>query len=206
MTIHDFLLMPTLDGSEVREEPHGLDTTILQRVVSRTTQPVPQGTAIPEPTVEETIATRADPGVVAKAKNTAKRKASTQPEVSTDATKRKVVIKKNSKVGVSGQAATTHSELSKEVNKGEFLNVIPLRTFNSRIGLDVIHPPIILPDKRVSDAPHAESSVTLRETTHSSSRGAPGKLLFPCCLTRLLYFPSFYYFLMFSLFCRCYHS
>ena len=203
MTILDFLLMPSLDGNEVREEPHGLDTSVLQRVVNRTTLLASPGAAIPAPTVEETIATRADPGVVAKAKNTAKRKASTQPEVSTDATKRKVVIKKNSKVGVSGQAATTHSELSKEVNKGEFLNVIPLQTFNSRIGLDVIHPPIILPDKRVSDAPHAESSVTLRETTHSSSRGAPGKLL---CLTRLLHFPSFYYFLMFSLFCRCYHS
>ena len=177
MTILDFLLMPSLDGNEVREEPHGLDTSVLQRVVNRATPLASPGAAIPEPTVEETIATRADPGVVAKAKNTAKRKASTQPEVSADATKRKVVIK-NSKVRVSGQAATAHSEPPKETNKGEFLHVIPLRTFNSWTGLDVIHPPIILPDKEVLDAPPAESSVTLRETTHSSSRGAPGKLFF----------------------------
>ncbi|GKD64781.1 hypothetical protein Tco_1306889, partial [Tanacetum coccineum] len=47
MSIYDFLCMPSLDKVMVREEPHGLDTSILGRVADRTTSPAPAGTAIP---------------------------------------------------------------------------------------------------------------------------------------------------------------
>nr|GEV64882.1 hypothetical protein [Tanacetum cinerariifolium] len=39
MGIYDFLCMPSLDKVTVREEPHRLDTSILDRVVDRTTSP-----------------------------------------------------------------------------------------------------------------------------------------------------------------------
>lgn len=106
MGICDFIIWPSLDGTELKEEPHDQDTSILQRVVDPTTPPAPEGTAIPEPKLEEIIATRDDLGLVAKAKNAAKRKASTRPEVSTDATKKKKVAKKNSGVGSSEQPAS----------------------------------------------------------------------------------------------------
>ena len=67
------MLMPSWDGIEVREEP---------------TPPTPYGETILKPTLEEIIATRVDPGMVAKAKNATKRKTSTWQEVSTDATKK----------------------------------------------------------------------------------------------------------------------
>ncbi|GJZ32515.1 hypothetical protein Tco_0577951 [Tanacetum coccineum] len=41
MSIHDFLCMLSLDKATVREEPHGLDTSILGRVADRTTSPAP---------------------------------------------------------------------------------------------------------------------------------------------------------------------
>ncbi|GKA93977.1 hypothetical protein Tco_0815963 [Tanacetum coccineum] len=41
MSIHDFLYMPSLDKATVREEPHGLDTSILGTVADRTTSPAP---------------------------------------------------------------------------------------------------------------------------------------------------------------------
>nr|GEW47296.1 hypothetical protein [Tanacetum cinerariifolium] len=47
MSIYDFLCMPSLDKVTVREEPHGLDTSILGRVADRTTSPAPASIAIP---------------------------------------------------------------------------------------------------------------------------------------------------------------
>ncbi|GKE60509.1 hypothetical protein Tco_1510876 [Tanacetum coccineum] len=60
MSIYDFLCMPSLDKVMVREEPHGLDTYILDRVVDRTTSPAPAGTAIPSAFLEEIAVTRPD--------------------------------------------------------------------------------------------------------------------------------------------------
>nr|GEU28991.1 hypothetical protein [Tanacetum cinerariifolium] len=47
LSIHDFLCMPSLDKVTVLEEPHGLDTFILGRVVDRTSSPVPAGQRYP---------------------------------------------------------------------------------------------------------------------------------------------------------------
>ncbi|PWA48008.1 hypothetical protein CTI12_AA393550 [Artemisia annua] len=164
MSIHDFLLMPSWDGTEVKEEPHDLDTSIIQRVVDRATPPALEGTPIPAPTVEETIATRADPGVVTKAKNAAKRKASTWPQVSTNATRNKKVAKKNSEVGSSGRAASDGSDQVDD----------DIQDDDTEFAADHFkRPEEVNKDKEVSDAPHAESSVTLRETTQSGSRRAP---------------------------------
>lgn len=167
MSIHDFLLMPSWDGTEVREEPHGLDTSLIQRVVDRATPPALVGTAIPAPTVDETIATRAHPRVVTKAKNAAKRKASTRPEVSTYATRNKKVAKKNSEVGSSERATSDGSEqVDGDIQDND----------TDPAADDFEHPDEVNKDKEVSDAPHADSSVTLRETTQSRSRGAPGTI------------------------------
>ncbi|GJU62651.1 hypothetical protein Tco_1244486 [Tanacetum coccineum] len=94
--IYDFLCMPSLDKVTVREEPHGLDTSILDRVVDRTTSPALAGTAIPPAFLEEITVTRPDLKVVTKADNAAKRKASTGPDISTNATKNTRSSKKGS--------------------------------------------------------------------------------------------------------------
>ncbi|GJT29241.1 hypothetical protein Tco_0909516, partial [Tanacetum coccineum] len=72
MSIHDFLCMPSLEKATVREEPHELGTSILDRVVDRTTPPAPAGTAILHASLEEIAVTRSDPNVVAKADHAAK--------------------------------------------------------------------------------------------------------------------------------------
>ncbi|GJV60639.1 putative reverse transcriptase domain-containing protein, partial [Tanacetum coccineum] len=76
--------MPSLDGTTIREEPHDLGTSLLDRVVDHTTTPAPLGTVIPKTTSEETIVTRPDRKVVIKAKNAAKQKASTRSESAAD--------------------------------------------------------------------------------------------------------------------------
>ncbi|GJS72973.1 hypothetical protein Tco_0705814 [Tanacetum coccineum] len=89
----------------VREEPHGLDTSYLGRVADRTTSPALVGTAIPRASLEEIAVTRPDRKVVTKADHSAKRKASTRPEISTNVAKKTRSNKKGSEVGSSGQAA-----------------------------------------------------------------------------------------------------
>ncbi|GJZ62385.1 hypothetical protein Tco_0618522, partial [Tanacetum coccineum] len=104
MSIYDFLCMPSLDKVTVREEPHGLDTSILGRVDDRTTSPAPAGTAIPCASLEEIVITRTDCKVVTKADHTAKLKASTGLEISTNAAKKTRLSKKGSRAGSSGLA------------------------------------------------------------------------------------------------------
>ncbi|GJV66368.1 hypothetical protein Tco_1477196 [Tanacetum coccineum] len=58
MSIYDFLCMLSLDGVAIREEPHGLDTSLLDRVADHTTAPTPAGAAIPRATLEETAVTQ----------------------------------------------------------------------------------------------------------------------------------------------------
>ncbi|GKE60916.1 hypothetical protein Tco_1511283 [Tanacetum coccineum] len=137
-------------GVTMREEPHGLDTSILDRVADHTTSPAPTGTAIPYVTLEKIVVTRPDRKVVTKADNAAKRKASTGPKISTNATNKTRSSKKGSGAGSSGQAAEDevdkdddgtlndgdqydHTEFTiedidspKYVNQGEHINVIPL--------------------------------------------------------------------------------
>nr|GEY37830.1 hypothetical protein [Tanacetum cinerariifolium] len=60
----------------VQEEPHGLDTSILDRVADRITSPAPVGTAIPRASREEITVTRPGRKVVTKADNATKQKAS----------------------------------------------------------------------------------------------------------------------------------
>ena len=96
MSIFEFMRMPSVDGTEVREEFHDRSTSILERVVDRATQPAPVRTVIPGPTPEEFAATQPNSRVIAKARNVAKRKASTRTEGSTDATKRNRVDEEHS--------------------------------------------------------------------------------------------------------------
>ncbi|GJT14720.1 hypothetical protein Tco_0873426, partial [Tanacetum coccineum] len=105
MSIYDFLCMPSLDKATVREEPHGLDTSILGRVADRTTSPALVGTAIPRASPKEIVVTRPNHKVVTKADHAAKRKASTRPEISTNVAKKTRSSKKGSGAGSSGLAA-----------------------------------------------------------------------------------------------------
>nr|GEU75208.1 hypothetical protein [Tanacetum cinerariifolium] len=89
MSIYDFLCMPSLDKVTVREEPHGLDTSILGRVADRTTSPAL---------------------AVTKADHATKRKASTRPEISTNASKKTRSSKKGSGAGSNRQAARDEVE------------------------------------------------------------------------------------------------
>ncbi|GJY02507.1 hypothetical protein Tco_0360659 [Tanacetum coccineum] len=178
MSIHDFLCMPSLEKATVREEPHELGTSILGRVVDRTTPPAPAGTAIPHASLEEIAVTRPDPHVDAKADHAAKRKTSIGPEISTNTTKRTRLSQRVSGASSSGLAAGDGVEQTddgtldddgqrdglesamedvenlNDVGQGEHINVIPLRTFDPSLGLDVTYPPILLPDKEVGA--HAE--------------------------------------------------
>ncbi|GJX87550.1 hypothetical protein Tco_0339564 [Tanacetum coccineum] len=161
MSIHDFLCMPSLDKVTVREEPHELGTSILSRVVDRTTSHVPAGTVIPPASLEEIAVTRPDRNVVMKTDHAAKQKASLGPKISTNTAKRTRLSQKVSGAGSSGLAARDGVkqtddgildddgqcdglEFSMEdngnlndVNQGEHINVIPLRTFDPSLGLDV---------------------------------------------------------------------
>ncbi|GKD42967.1 hypothetical protein Tco_1267612 [Tanacetum coccineum] len=58
--------------------------------------------------------------------------------------------------------------LRRSNNTGEPINVIPLRTFDPSIRLDVIYPPILLSDKEVE--PHQELPGGMRRTTRASFR------------------------------------
>ncbi|GJR50211.1 hypothetical protein Tco_1400732 [Tanacetum coccineum] len=196
MSIHDFLCMPSLEKATVREEPHELGTSILSRVADHATPPAPAGTAIPRASPEEIAVTRPDRNVVAKADHAAKRKTSTGPEISTNTTKRTRLSQKVSGAGSSGLAAGDEVEQTddgtlddddqrdglefagedvgnlNDVGQGEHINVIPLRTFDPSLGLDVTYPPILLPDKEVEA--HAELSGDVRRTTRASSHASHG--------------------------------
>ncbi|GJX08164.1 hypothetical protein Tco_0196096 [Tanacetum coccineum] len=169
MSIHDFLCMPSLEKATVRDEPHELGTSILSRVA----------------------VTRPDRNVVAKADHAAKRKTSTGPEISTNTAKRTRLSQKVSRAGSSGLAARDEVEQTddgtladddqrdglefamedvgniNDVGQGEHINVIPLRTFDPSLGLDVTYPPILLPNKEVEA--HAELFGDARRTTRASS-------------------------------------
>ncbi|GKA80091.1 hypothetical protein Tco_0786687 [Tanacetum coccineum] len=196
MSIHDFLCMPSLEKATVREEPHELGTSILGRVADRTTPPAPAGTAIPRASPEEIVVTRPDRNVVTKADHAAKRKTSTGPEISTNTTKRTRLSQKVSRAGSSGLAAEDRVERTddgtldddgqrdrsefamedirnlNDVGQGEHINVIPLRTFDPSLGLDVSYPPILLLNKEVET--HAELSGGARRTTRANSHASHG--------------------------------
>ncbi|GJS70904.1 hypothetical protein Tco_0703745 [Tanacetum coccineum] len=112
MSIHDFICMPSLDKATVQEDPLELGTSILGKVVDRTTSLVPADTDIPCASSEEIAVTRPDSNVLTKVDHAAKRKASTGPEISTDATKRTRSSKKASGAGSSEQAARDEVELT----------------------------------------------------------------------------------------------
>ncbi|GJS64119.1 hypothetical protein Tco_0678683 [Tanacetum coccineum] len=144
-----------------------------RKFVDRTTSPAPAGTAIPRASLEEIAITRLDRKVITKADHAAKRKASTGSEISTNEAKKTRSSTKGSRAGSSGQSvgdgveqvndgtfddddqrddtkfAMEGMEGIDNVSQGEHINVIPLRTFDLIIGLDVIYPPILLPDKEV---------------------------------------------------------
>nr|GEU65013.1 hypothetical protein [Tanacetum cinerariifolium] len=89
----------------IREEPHGLDTSILGRVTDRTTSPSSAGTAIPRASPKEIVVTRPDPKVVTKADHAAKRKTFTRSKISTNAAKKTKSSQKVSGAGSIGLAA-----------------------------------------------------------------------------------------------------
>ncbi|GJY34091.1 hypothetical protein Tco_0418560 [Tanacetum coccineum] len=137
-----------------------------------------------------------DRNVVAKADHAAKRKTSTGPEISTNTTKRTRLSQKVSGAGSSGLAVGDEVEQTddatlddddqrdglefvvedvrnlNDVGQGEHINVIPLRTFDPSLGLDVTYPPILLPDKEVEA--HAELFGDARRTTRASSHASHG--------------------------------
>ncbi|GKB80277.1 hypothetical protein Tco_0947172 [Tanacetum coccineum] len=200
MSIHDFLCMPSLERTTVREEPHELGTSILGRVADRTTPPAPAGTTIPHASPEEIVVTLPGPNVVEKADHAAKQKTTTGPEISTNTTKKTRLSQRASRAGSSGLAAGDGVQQNddgtldddgqrdgsefvmggvgnlNDVDQGEHINVIPLQTFDPSLGLDVIYPPILLPDKEVGA--HAEPSGSMRRTTRASSHASHGKLVF----------------------------
>ncbi|GKA72793.1 hypothetical protein Tco_0779009, partial [Tanacetum coccineum] len=180
----------------VQEEPHGLNTSILGRVADHTTSHAPVGTAIPRASLEKIAITRPVHKVVTKADHVAKRKTSTGSEISTNAAKKTRSSKKGSGAGSSGQSARDEVEQANhgtlddddqcdgsefamediknlnDVSQGEHINVIPLRTFDPSLGLDVTYPPILLPDKEVEA--HAELFGDARRTTRASSHASHG--------------------------------
>nr|GEY05271.1 hypothetical protein [Tanacetum cinerariifolium] len=196
ISIHVFLCMPFLDKAMVRKEPHGLDISILGRVADRITSPTPAGTVIPRASLEEVVVTRPDPKVVTKADYAAKRKTSTGPEISTNAAKKTRSSQKVSGACSSGLAAgdaveqTDDDALDDDGQRGgskfsmedignlddvsqcEHINVIPLRTFDLNLGLDVTYPLILLLDKEVRA--HAELSRGVRRATRASFYASHG--------------------------------
>ncbi|GKC31118.1 hypothetical protein Tco_1038412 [Tanacetum coccineum] len=165
MSIYDFLCMPSLDKAMVQEEPHGLDTSILGSVADRTISPTSAGTAISRASLEEIAVTRPNRKVVIKIDHTAKRKASTRPKISTNAAKKTRSSKKGSGRDRSEFAMKDIRNLN-NVSQGERINIILLRTFDPSLGLDVIYPPILLPDKEVKA--HAKLSGGVRRATRAS--------------------------------------
>ncbi|GJX27537.1 hypothetical protein Tco_0233833 [Tanacetum coccineum] len=145
MGIYDFLCMPSLDKATVREESHGLDTSILGRVVDRTTSPAPAGTTIPRASLEEITVTRLDHKVVTKANHVANQNASTRPEISTNTAKK---IKSGKKVsGACSSGLAVRDEV--EQTDDDTLDDDDDQRDGSYLGLDVTYPPILLPDKEV---------------------------------------------------------
>ncbi|GKB79003.1 hypothetical protein Tco_0945898, partial [Tanacetum coccineum] len=154
VSIYDFLCMPSLDGVAIREEPHGLDTSLLDRVADHTTTPTPLWAAIPRATPEETAVTRPDRktkvGKKGSEAGSSRQAAGGGVEQVDDGTL------DDGDQGDDTEFAAEDIESFNDVSQGEHINVIPLRTFNPSIGLDVTYPPILLPDKEVE--PHTKPS------------------------------------------------
>ncbi|GJV67648.1 hypothetical protein Tco_1483157 [Tanacetum coccineum] len=165
MSIHDFLCMPSLEKATVREEPHELGTSILGRVADRTTPPAPAGTAIPLASPEEIAITRPDPKQVSGASSSGLA-AGDGVEQTDDGT----LDDDGQRDGL--EFAMEDTGNLNDVRQGEHINVIPLRTFDPSLGLDVTYPPILLPDKEVEA--HAEVSEGVRRTTRASSHVSLG--------------------------------
>ncbi|GJY82465.1 hypothetical protein Tco_0495841 [Tanacetum coccineum] len=147
------------------------------------------GIAIPRASLEEITVTRPDPKIVTKADHAAKRKISTGPEISTNTAKRTRLSQKVSRAGSSGLVAGDGVEQTddgtldddgqrdgsefamkdignlNDVSQSEHINFIPLRTFDSSLGLDVTYPLILLPEKEVEA--YAELSRGVRRTTRA---------------------------------------
>ncbi|GJY66285.1 hypothetical protein Tco_0468523 [Tanacetum coccineum] len=199
MSIHDFFCMPSLEKAIVQEEPHELGTSILGRVADLTIPPSPASTTIPRASQEEIAVTRPDPNVVAKADHAAKRKTSTGLEISTNTTKRTRLSQRVPGAGSSGsEFAMEDVGNLNDVGQGKYINVIPLRTFDPSLGLDVTYPPILLPDKEVEA--HAELFGGVRRTTepvltHLMVSLSLHLILLPIILGLCLICFSFHYFL-----------
>nr|GEW38297.1 hypothetical protein [Tanacetum cinerariifolium] len=194
MSIHDFLCLPSLDKATVREEPHGLNTFILGRVDDHTTSPAPAGTAIPRASPEEIAITRPDPTVVTKADHTAKRKAYTRPEISTNAARRTRSSKKVCGAGSSGLAAEDEVEHidDEAFYEGDQRDGLEFAMENIKNLNDVIQ------DKEVEA--HAGLSEGVKGATRASLHASHGKLVssftFVSRDTRSFpYMSSFLYFL-----------
>nr|GEX35496.1 hypothetical protein [Tanacetum cinerariifolium] len=165
MSIYDFLCMPSLDKVTVREEPHRLDTSILGRVVDRTTSPAPAGTAIPRASPEEIAITCPDRKVVTKVDHVAKRKASTGPEISTNATKKTRLSKKGFGAGSSGQLARDGVEQADDGTRDDD---------DQRDGAEFSMKGIEGLNNVSQVEPDVERSKGVRRTTRSSFRASHG--------------------------------
>nr|GEV08730.1 hypothetical protein [Tanacetum cinerariifolium] len=152
ISIYDFIYMPSLGGTKVREEPHDLGIPLLERVADHTTTPAPPEIVVLAATLKEIVVTQPDRGVVTKAKNTTKQKASTRPEVSTKKTK---VGKKNSRVGSGNGLEQADDGTLDDDAQGTRLHVT--------------YPPTILLDKEVFAATNIKSSECMRRDTRTHS-------------------------------------
>ncbi|GJX09268.1 hypothetical protein Tco_0199127 [Tanacetum coccineum] len=88
MGIHDFLCLPEWTGAEVQEEPHLDVRPTLQRLPFYCTPPTAADAVIPNPTLEDLAAGTPSSKILANAKASQKRKASTSGATSSHVAKR----------------------------------------------------------------------------------------------------------------------
>ncbi|GJZ88134.1 hypothetical protein Tco_0659916 [Tanacetum coccineum] len=88
MGIYDFLCLPEWTGAEVKEEPHLNARSTLQRLPFYCTPPVAADVVIPDHTLEDLAVGTPSSKIVAKAKASQKRKASTSGTISSYVAKR----------------------------------------------------------------------------------------------------------------------
>nr|GEV14217.1 hypothetical protein [Tanacetum cinerariifolium] len=157
MSIYDFICMLSLDGAKVREEPHNLGIPLMVRTITRTLSE----TVIPMATLKEIVVTQPDHAVVTKAKNAAKRKASTQPEVSTNVTKKTKVGKKKSRAGFGNRVEQADDGTLDDDAQGDDIG---------SVADDFEHLDDISQNKEVSAATNIKSSGGLRRETRTGSQ------------------------------------
>ncbi|GKC14084.1 hypothetical protein Tco_1010866, partial [Tanacetum coccineum] len=159
--------------------PHELGTSILGRVADRTTSPFLAGTDIPCASPKEIVVTLPDQNRTRSGKKgsgagSSEQAARDEVQQTDDGTLDDDDQRDGPEFAMKGNKSLY------DVSPCEPINVIPLRTFDPGIGLDVIYPPILLSDKEVR--PHQELPGGVRRTTSASFRAPYGAVDFFVCI------------------------